>query len=96
MKFRPLNDRITVDELDPARVSAGGVILANPENRLQREGVVTAVGRGLVTNGGEVLDFMIEVGDTVVYNVQQAQVIDVGGKPVTVLRGADVIGVIEK
>jgi chaperonin GroES len=92
--LKPLGDRIVVKPLEAETATAGGIILPDTAKEKPQRGEVLAVGPGKLLDSGKLSAVDVKVGDKVVYSKYGGTEIKVGGEEVVILRGDDVLGVL--
>ena len=69
MNIKPLEDKVVVKPIkDAETTTASGFILTKLEEEKPSEGIVVAVGPGMVFNNGTKLQMDVAVGDKVFYS----------------------------
>jgi chaperonin GroES len=96
MKIRPLQDRLVVRRVQEEEKSKGGIIIPDTAKEKPIEGEVVAVGKGKVTEKGEVRPLDVKVGDRVLFGKYAGTEVKLEGEEVLILREDDVLGVISK
>lgn len=94
MKLRPLHDRVVVKRMEEERTSAGGIVIPDSATEKPSEGKVLAVGKGKVTEAGDVLPMDVKVGDKVLFGKYSGTEIKINGDEVLIMREDDILGVI--
>ena len=94
MKIRPLHDRVVVKRMEAETTSAGGIIIPDSATEKPLQGKIVAVGKGKVTESGEVLALDVKVGDTVLFGKFSGTEIPLNGEDVLIMREEDILGVI--
>lgn len=95
MNLKPLHDRIVVKMAEKEQVSAGGIILPDSAQEKPQRGTVLAVGPGKRLDSGQLAPIDIKVGDVVLYGKYSGTEVTVGGEDFVILRGEDVLAVVE-
>ena len=94
MKIRPLHDRVVVKRMEAETTSAGGIIIPDSATEKPLQGKVIAVGKGKMTDSGEVLALDVKVGDTVLFGKFSGTEIPLNGDDVLIMREEDILGVV--
>ena len=94
MKIRPLHDRVVVKRMEEERTSAGGIVIPDSATEKPLKGEIIAVGKGKVTDSGEVLALDVKVGDSVLFGKFSGTEIKIDGDDVLIMREDDILGVI--
>lgn len=92
--FKPIRDVIIVKKSDSAEKTKGGIYIpATVENKEFFSGVVMAVGSGILTESGKVVELEVKVGDTVVYGKSGSLGIQIQGDDYVMMRESNILGV---
>ena len=94
MKIRPLHDRVIVKRVDEERTSPGGIVIPDSATEKPIQGKVTAVGKGKITESGEVRPLDVKVGDKVLFGKYSGTEVKLGGEDLLVMREEDIMGII--
>lgn len=94
MKIRPLHDRVVVKRMEEELTSAGGIVIPDSAAEKPMKGEVVAVGKGKVTDSGDVLALDVQVGDSVLFGKYSGTEIKIDGDEVLIMREEDILGVI--
>lgn len=92
VNFRPLHDRVVIDVSEADKMSAGGIVLPNNDER--HSGTVVATGPGKETDG-KLSKPNVTAGDKVMFGKYSGTEIKIDGKDYLVMKEEDIIGVIE-
>lgn len=95
MNIRPLHDRVVIKRLEEERTSPGGIVIPDAATEKPVRGEVIAVGKGKVSDAGEVRALDVKVGDQVLFGKYSGTEVKVGAEEVLVMREDDIMGVIE-
>lgn len=95
MSFRPMGDRILVEEDKREEVSQGGIILPEQVQEKPMLGTVRAVGKGRVMESGEVFPMEVRVGDRVMFGKYAGTDIKIDGVKLMILRESEILGIVE-
>ena len=93
VNFRPLHDRVIIEVSDTEKVSAGGIMLPNNDER-PHSGTVIATGPGKEVNG-QVNKLDVKPGDQVMFGKYSGTEIKIEGKEYLVMKEEDIMGVIQ-
>jgi len=94
---RPLHDRILVKRLEAESKTAGGIFIPDNAKEKPVEGLVVAVGNGVLTKDGERIPLDVKAGDRVLfskYSGTEVKVVLDGGEHL-ILREDDILAVFE-
>ena len=94
---RPLHDRILVKRVEAENKTPGGLFIPDNAKEKPVEGLVVAVGNGVLTKDGERVPLDVKAGDRVLfskYSGTEVKVVLDGGEHL-ILREDDVLAVID-
>lgn len=94
MNIRPLHDRVVVKRMEEERTTPGGIIIPDSAAEKPLKGKVVAVGKGKVTDSGDVIALDVKVGDAVLFGKFSGTEIKIDGDDVLIMREEDILGVI--
>jgi chaperonin GroES len=93
MPLKPLGDGVVIERLEGGERVVGGIVLPNnvEENRLASQGIVIAVGPGLVKDDGSYVPVPLKEGDKVLFHKNGGFDLSYEGKKVKLIRLAEVL-----
>ena len=95
MKIRPLHDRIIVKRLDEEKKTASGIVIPDTAAEKPDQGEVMSVGKGKLTDEGDLVPLDVKVGDRVLFGKYSGQTVTLKGDELLVMREEDILGVVE-
>ena len=95
MKFRPLHDRVIVKRLDEEKKTASGIVIPDTAAEKPDQGEVMSVGKGKLTEEGNLVPLDVKVGDRVLFGKYSGQTVTLKGDELLVMREEDILGVVE-
>ena len=95
MKIRPLHDRVIVKRMEEERTTAGGIVIPDSATEKPIQGKVTAVGKGKISENGDVRPLDVKVGDKVLFGKYSGTEVKLDGDEVLVMREEDIMGVVQ-
>jgi chaperonin GroES len=95
MKIRPLHDRIIVKRLDEEKRTASGIVIPDTAAEKPDQGEIMAVGKGKLSDAGELIALDVKVGDRVLFGKYSGQTVKVKGDELLVMREEDIMGIVE-
>ncbi len=96
MDIQPLADRIIVKPLEAEEKTKGGIVLPDTAKEKPQEGKVVAVGKGKVTEDGNVRSLELKKGDRVLYGKYSGTEISTkDGEDLLIMREDDVFAVVK-
>lgn len=94
MKIRPLHDRVVVKRMAEETTSAGGIVIPDSATEKPSEGEVLAVGKGKVSESGDVMAMDVKVGDKILFGKYSGTEVKIEGEEVLIMREEDILGVV--
>ncbi len=95
MKIRPLGDRILVKRIKEEDKSKGGIFIPDTAKEKPQEGRIVAVGKGKMTEAGNLVAPEVKTGDTILFGKYSGSEVKVDGEEHMIMREEDVLGVLE-
>ena len=95
VKIRPLHDRVIVKRVEEETTSAGGIFLPDTAKEKPSRGEVVAVGKGKVTNSGDIRSLDVKAGDVVLFGKYAGTEVKVNDDELLVMKEEDIMGVVE-
>jgi chaperonin GroES len=96
MEIRPLHDRVIVKRVEEEAKTKGGIIIPDTAKEKPIEGMVVAVGNGVVQKDGSVRKLDVKKGDRVLFGKYSGTEIKIDGIEHLIMREEDILAVIEK
>lgn len=96
MDFKPLSDRVIVQQLEEEERTAGGILLPDTAKERPQQGKVVAVGPGRVNDEGKRLEMSVKVGDRVVYAKYAGTEVVVDGEEYLIMSESDILAVVQE
>ena len=94
MNVKPLADRVIVRAAEAEEMTKGGIILPDTAKEKPQQGEVVAVGPGIVSDSGSLVDMTLKTGDKVLYGKYSGTEISVDGEDVLIMRESDILAVV--
>lgn len=95
MNIRPLGDRIVVRRIEEETKTAGGIYIPDSATEKPSEGEVVAIGKGRITDKGDVVAMELKVGDKVIFGKYSGSEVKVDNQALLIMREEDVLAVVE-
>ncbi|KAF0191999.1 MAG: Co-chaperonin GroES [Gammaproteobacteria bacterium] len=95
MNIRPLHDRVIVRRMEEEKKSPGGIVIPDSAAEKPVEGEVVAVGKGKLSEAGDLRPLDVKVGDRILFGKYSGTEVKVNGEELLVMREDDITGVIE-
>ena len=96
MDMKPLADRVVVKPLEAQEKTKGGIVLPETAKEKPQEGKIVAVGRGKVSDNGQVQAMEVKVGDRILYGKYSGNEITTKeGEELLIMREEDILAVIK-
>jgi len=93
--IRPLHDRVVVKRMEEETTSAGGIVLPGSAQEKPSRGEVISVGKGKVSENGDVRPLDVKAGDQVLFGKYTGTEIKIDGEELLVMREDEIMGVFE-
>jgi chaperonin GroES len=90
-----LHDRILVERVEEEEKTKSGIIIPDAAREKQQKGKIVAVGKGRVTEKGDVIPLDVKVGDVVLFEKYGGEELKIDDKDYIVLKEEGVVGVVE-
>lgn len=94
IKIRPLHDRVVVKRMEEERTSAGGIVIPDSATEKPQVGTILAVGKGKITDSGEVRALDVKVGDKVYFGNYAGTTVKVDGEELIIMKEDDILAVL--
>jgi chaperonin GroES len=95
MKLRPLHDRILITRVAEEERTAGGLYIPDAAKEKPQQGLVVAVGTGVVQEDGSVRKLEVKAGDKILFSKYSGNDIKIDGADHLILKEDDVLAVLE-
>jgi chaperonin GroES len=95
MQIRPLHDRVIVKRMEEERKTPGGIVIPDSATEKPIRGKVLAVGKGKISENGQVRPLDVKVNDVVLFGKYSGTEVKVDGEELLVMREEDIMGIIE-
>jgi len=96
MAIQPLADRIVVKVLDAQEVTKGGIVLPDTAKEKPQEGKVVAVGKGKVSDNGQIVPLEVKAGDRVLYGKYSGtEITTKEGEELLIMKEEDVLAIVK-
>src|SRR3546814_11530718 len=92
MKFRPLHDRVVVEQLEENEKTAGGIIIPDTAKEKPMQGKILAAGPGARGEDGKLVALDVKKGDKVLYGKWSGTEVKLDGKTMLIMRESDIMG----
>lgn len=94
-KIRPLRDRVIVERLEQNERTPAGIVIPDTAKEKPSQGVVVAVGPGVLLDNGDVRALDVKVGDKVLFGKYAGTEFKIDNKDLLVMREEDIMGVLQ-
>ena len=94
MNIRPLGDRVIVRRVEEETKTAGGIYIPDSATEKPSEGEILAVGKGRLTDNGDLLAMNVEVGEKVIFGKYAGSEVKVDGETYLIMKEEDILGVL--
>ncbi len=94
MKLKPLSDRVVVKPEEAEEKTASGIILPDTAKEKPQLGKVVAVGKGKVSESGNMIKMDVKVNDKVLYGKYSGTEITFEGDELLIMRESDILAIL--
>ena len=94
LSVRPMGDRVIIAALPQEEKTKGGIILPDTAKEKPQQGEVVAVGKGKMTETGEMLEMTVKAGDKVLYGKYSGTDVTLDGEEYLILRESDILAIV--
>jgi chaperonin GroES len=95
MSIRPLHDRVVIRRVEEETKTAGGILLPGSAAEKPSQGVVVAVGKGILRENGEVRPLDVQAGDKVLFGQYAGTTVKVDGEELLIMKEGDILAILE-
>ena len=92
--IRPLGDKVLVQRLAAADISAGGIVLPDSAKEKPAEGTVIALGEGRLLEDGKRTEFAVKAGSRVLFTSYAGTEVEWEGTEYLIMSENDILGII--
>jgi len=93
VNIRPLGDRVIVRRVEEETKTAGGIYIPDSATEKPSEGEVLAVGKGRLTDRGDIIPMNVSVGDNVIFGKYAGSEVKVNGEDYIIMKEEDILGI---
>jgi chaperonin GroES len=94
VNIRPLGDRVIVRRVEEETKTAGGIYIPDSATEKPSEGEILAVGKGRITDNGDVLAMNVAVGEKIIFGKYAGSEVKADGETYLIMKEEDILGVI--
>ncbi len=94
MNIQPLENRLVIRPLE-IKNSPGGIIIPDGAKEKSMEGIVTAVGSGLITSDGETIPMHLKVNDKVLYSKFVGTEVTYKNENFLIMKESDILAILK-
>ncbi len=95
MKIKPLHDRVIVKRIEEQETTKGGIIIPDTAKEKPAEGMIIAIGNGIVSDDGTRQPLEVKEGDKVLFGKYAGTEIKIDGEEHLIMREDDIIAIME-
>lgn len=93
MNYKPLGDRVIVEQQEAEAKTASGIVLPDAAQEKPQQGTVLAVGEGKYNDKGEITPLQTKVGDVVIFSKYGGTELKDGGKEFLIIKESDILAI---
>lgn len=94
MGVRPLHEKVLVKRIDAPETTEGGIIIPDTATDKPLEGIIVAVGDGVILPDGTVKALEVKKGDNVLFAMYAGNEITLDGEEHIILNEKDILAII--
>ena len=95
--LKPLHNNVIIEPIEVEKKTTSGIILTGDSAKpTHAEGVVIAVGPGILTDDHSILPTVVKAGNRVIYGGYSQNKIEHEGKELVVLPETDILAIVEE
>ena len=94
MNIKPLQDRVLVKRLEENTKTAGGIIIPDTAKEKPSEGIVEAVGPGMVSPEGKLIPMNVKPGDKILFGKWSGTEVKVNGEDRLIIKEPEILAII--
>ena len=95
MNLKPLGDRIIVEPIEQAELTASGIVLPKTAKEKPMQGKVLAIGPGGRKEDGSRFAMDVSTGDTVLYAKYVGAEVKIKNKKYLILKETDILAIVQ-
>ena len=96
IKIKPLGDNIVVKPLEEESTTKSGIVIPDTVSKESpQKGEVVALGTGKVLKNGKTVDFIVKIGDKVLFKKYSPTEIKLDNEDYLIMSQEDILGIIE-
>lgn len=96
VNLRPLGYRVLVRRLETEEKLKGGILLPDTAKKKQEQAEVIAIGTGKKDKSGNLIPIPVAIGDIILMEKYSGQEVTLNDIEYTILKGEDIIAIVEK
>ena len=93
MKYKPLADRVIVEQEAAETTTASGIVLPDAAQEKPQLGTILAVGPGRYNEKGDLTPLQTKVGDTVIFSKYGGTEFKENGKEYLIIKESDILAI---
>ena len=95
MNLKPLGDRLIVEPIEQADITASGIVLPETAKEKPMQGKVLATGPGARKEDGSRITMDVSTGDTVLYAKYVGAEVKIESKKYLILKETEVLAIVQ-
>ncbi len=94
MNLRPLYDRVVIKRLESETKTSSGLFIPDTAKEKQSQGIVLAVGQGVIGSNHQLIPLTVEVGQTVLFGKYDGIEIKYAGQDLVILSESNILAIV--
>lgn len=96
MNMQPLGDRVIIKPLEAENKTKGGIVIPDTAKEKPQEGKVVAVGKGKLSESGQLQALEVKAGDKVLYGKYSgSEITTKDGEELLIMKEDDILAIIK-
>jgi len=96
MNIQPLGDRVLVKPLEAESKTKGGILIPDTAKEKPQEGKVVSVGKGKISESGQLQPLEVKAGDKVLYGKYSgSEITTKEGEELLIMKEEDILAIIK-
>lgn len=96
MNMQPLGDRVIIKPLEAENKTKGGIVIPDTAKEKPQEGKVVAVGKGKLSESGQLQALEVKAGDRVLYGKYSgSEITTKDGEELLIMKEDDILAIIK-
>jgi chaperonin GroES len=95
LNLKPLGDRVVVEPIEQADMTASGLVLPETAKEKPQKGTIVAAGPGVRGDDGQRVALDVTIGDTVLFAKYAGTEFKIDSRKLLILKESDLLAIVE-